>query len=103
MLITNYVKIEKRDIIYYSAVIVIISGIAYIVNLKFDSNLMFISKNYPETFIETIYKNTGKLFPLFMIIAQATMPFYTVYGIHNIFKCKIKIESVKKAILKLRR
>ena len=90
MLITKYTTIEKMDIIYYSAIIVIISGIAYIVNLKFDSNLMFISQNYPGTYIEIIYNNTGRFFTLFMTIAQATMPFYIVYGIYSLVKSKKK-------------
>lgn len=91
MLITKYVSIEKRDIIYYFAIIVGISVIAYIINLIFDSNLMFISQNYPGTFIEIIYNTTGKVFPLFMIIAQATLPFYTVYGIYSLIKSKKNI------------
>ena len=95
MLITKYTTIEKRDIIYYSAIIVIISGVAYIVNLKCDSNLMFISQNYPGTYIEIIYNNTGKFFTLFMTIAQATMPFYIVYGIYSLFKTKNKKEIVE--------
>ena len=95
MLVTKYTTIEKRDIIYYSAIIVIISGVAYIVNLKCGSNLMFISQNYPGTYIEIIYNNTGKIFPLIMIGAQATMPFYIVYGIYNLFKPKNKIESIE--------
>lgn len=88
MLITKYTIIEKRDIIYYSALIVIISVIAYIVNLIFSSNLMFISQNYPGTFIEIIYNLTGKLFPIVMVIAQATLPFYIVYGIYAKIKNK---------------
>lgn len=88
MLITKYTIIEKRDIIYYSALIVIISVIAYIVNLIFNSNLMFISQNYPGTFIEIIYNLTGKLFPIVMVIAQATLPFYIVYGIYAKIKNK---------------
>lgn len=97
MLITKYTTIEKRDIIYYSAIIVIISGIAYIVNLKCDSNLMFISQNYPGTYIEIIYNNTGKFFTLFMTVAQATIPFYIVYGIYNLFKIKTKEKTTKEA------
>lgn len=95
MLITKYTTIEKRDIIYYSAIIVIISGVAYIVNLICGSNLMFISQNYPGTYIEIIYNNTGRFFTLFMTIAQATMPFYTVYGIYNLLKSKNKKEIVE--------
>ena len=55
MLITGYVKIEKNDIVYYFSLIAIISVIAYIVNKFCGSNLMFISQNYPGTFIEIIY------------------------------------------------
>ena len=101
MLITKYTTIEKRDIIYYSAIIVIISGIAYIVNLKCGSNLMFISQNYPGTYIETIYNNTGKFFTLFMTIAQATMPFYIVYGIYNLFKIKTKEKTTEETDKKI--
>ena len=95
MLITRYTTIEKRDIIYYSTIIVIISAIAYVVNLKYGSNLMFISENYPGTYIDIIYNNTGRFFTLFMTIAQSTMPFYTVYGIYNLFKTKNKKEIVE--------
>ena len=47
---------------------------------------MFISQNYPGTYIEAIYNNTGKIFPIVMIVAQATLPFYTVYGIYGLLK-----------------
>lgn len=93
MLITGYTTIEKGDIKYYSAIILVISGIAYIVNLIFDSNLMFISQNYPGTFIEIIYNITGPIFPIFMVAAQATMPFYIVYGIYRLATKKIKANS----------
>lgn len=84
MLITKYTTIEKGDIKYYSAIIIVISAIAYIVNLVFDSNLMFISQNYPGTYIEIIYNITGTVFPIFMVVAQATMPFYIVYGVYKL-------------------
>ena len=99
MLITKYTEINKKDIIYYASIIVTISVIAYIVNLIFDSNLMFISQNYPGTFIEIIYNLSGKLFPIVMVALQATLPFYIVYGIYkkindkNIKKINIQIDS----------
>lgn len=92
MLITKYTTIEKRDIIYYSSIIVMISAIAYVINLKCSSNLMFISENYPGTYIEIIYNSTGKIFPIVMIVAQATLPFYTIYGIYSLLKTKNKKE-----------
>lgn len=97
MLITKYTVIEKRDIIYYSTLIVITSVIALIVNNICDSNLMFISKNYPGTFIEIIYNLTGNLFPIVMVAAQATLPFYIVYGIYT----KIKNKCIEDNNLKI--
>lgn len=93
MILTKYVTIEKNDIIYYSSLIVAISIIAYIVNLICDSNLMFISQNYPGTFIEIIYNVTGKLFPIVMVAVQAILPFYIVYGIYIKIKDKIGIDA----------
>lgn len=79
--LTNYIELNKKDIIYYSTLIGIICIIAYIVNTIFGSNLMFISKNFPGTFIEIIYNLTGKLFTPIMILAQMFLPFYATYGI----------------------
>ncbi len=93
MLITRYTTIEKNDIIYYSSTIIGISGIAYIVNMIFNSNLMFISQNYPGTFIEIIYNLSGIMFPIVMVILQATLPFYIVYIAYQKLKDK-NIENV---------
>lgn len=93
MIITKYIKIEKTDIKYYFTLIIAISIVAYIVNLICDSNLMFISKNYPGTFIEIIYNVTGRLFPIVMVLVQATLPFYIIYGIYIKIKDKIAIDT----------
>lgn len=77
--ITNYVKVQKKDIIYYSIFIMIMGIIAYIFNLIFDSNLMFVSRNYPNTPVEIIYNMFGNAFPVAMIVGQAIVPFYVVY------------------------
>ena len=100
MLITGYVTIEKRDIIYYSSMILTISVIAYMVNLICNSNLMFISQNYPGTFIEIIYKYTGRFFTLFMIASQATLPFYVVYLIYTKIMEKSNKTNSNKNIIK---
>lgn len=89
ILITNYVTLELKDIKYYAGLIIAISLIAYVFNLIFDSNLMFISKNYPGTYIETIYNITGVFFPVVMTLAQAILPFYIIYGIKKLVaKCR---------------
>ena len=40
---------------------------------------MFVSKNYPNTPVELVYNLSGKLFPIVMILGQATIPFYLIY------------------------
>lgn len=79
--LTNYIELEKKDIIYYSSLVGVICLIAYTVNRKFGSNLMFISENFPGTFMEIMYNSTGSLFTEVMVLAQMFLPFYTVYGI----------------------
>lgn len=83
--ITNYVEINSKDMIYYFYLVLFASFLASIVNRIFDSNLMFISKNFPGNIvIEPLYKYTGKFFTLIMTFGQATLPFYLVYGILRI-------------------
>jgi len=92
--ITKYIDIKGKDIIYYSGLMLIISGIAYVFNVIFESNLMFISYNFPGTPIEILYNISGKLFTPIMVILQATGPFYVVYGIkYIVYKCVRKKEA----------
>lgn len=83
---TNYIEYDFSDIKYYFGLIVFTGIIAYVVNLKLGTNLMFISQNYPNTPIEFFYENTGKIFPLVMLIPQAILPFYLVTYINNKMK-----------------
>lgn len=86
--IRRYVTIKKQDFKYYFLLIVIISIIAYAFNSIFDSNLMFISKNFPGTPIEMIYNLSGKLYPAIITLIQAIIPFYIIYFVIKILKQK---------------
>lgn len=86
---THYIELEKKDIIYFASLVGIICLLALIVNAEFNSNLMFISKNFPNTPIEFIYDATGRWFTPLMILGQMFLPFYVVYGIVK------KFESIK--------
>lgn len=80
---TGYIKLSKKDIKYFAVLIGVMSIIAFTINRCFDGNLMFISSNFPNTPIETIYKVThgGILFSLTMTVIQITAPFYLSYYI----------------------
>lgn len=88
--ITNYIKLEKKDITYYFSLVSVICIIAYIVNNIFDSNLMFISQNFPGMPLEVLYNFTGKYYTLVTILAQAILPFYTIYGLRKLIEIKVK-------------
>lgn len=86
---TKYVEYNKEDFKYYFWFICIFGAIAHAVNLKLGTNLMFITQNFPNTPIDFIYTNTGVLFPVVMIILQATLPFYIIMFFKNKLKGKI--------------
>lgn len=79
--VTKYITLNASDIKYYASLVGIVCVLAYIINNIFDSNLMFISKNFPGTPIEYIYKFTGSFFTPVVCVCQMTLPFYTIYGV----------------------
>ena len=92
--LTNYIKLERKDIKYYFFIISVVAFVSYIVNQIFDSNLMFISKNFPGNIvINTLYNASGKYFPLIMVLGQATLPFYIVYGFRKFKNENISINE----------
>lgn len=91
--ITNYIEIEKSDIKYYASLVGIVCILAYIINNIFDSNLMFISQNFPGTPIEILYKLTGPFYTIVASVGQMTLPFYIIYGIISFIKYCRKIKS----------
>ncbi len=86
--ITNYITLQLNDIKYYAFLVFIVCILAYTINNIFDSNLMFISKDFPGTPIEILYRATGPFYTIIAIIAQMTLPFYVIYGIKNIWRKK---------------
>ena len=79
--ITNYIKLQLSDIKYFATLVGCICILAYIINKKFGSNLMFISQNFPGMPIEIIYNMTGRYFTLVMSLGQMVLPFYIIYGV----------------------
>ena len=83
-LITRYCRLKVSDIKYYAGVVVIMCVTAFCVNLMLDSNLMFVSKNFPGTPMEPIYNFSPTLFPLIMTLIQSVPPFIVVYALVSV-------------------
>lgn len=91
--LSKYIEVKNRDIINYASLVGIICIIAFIFNQVYDSNLMFISKNFKAVaIINALYTSLGKLFTPVMIIVQCTLPFYVVFGIKKA-KADLTIKS----------
>lgn len=84
--ITKYIEVKAKDIIYYAGIMIFISIIALIFNNIYECNLMFISYDFPGTPIHILYNLTGIWFTFWMIILQATVPFYFVFMILKLIK-----------------
>ncbi len=88
MLIRRVYRIRLRDIYYPAILISLVSAAAFAFNTLYDrfsgesvANLMFLSKDFPGTPITLFYHLLGPiLFPLFMWLIQAFVPFLLVYG-----------------------
>ena len=72
-----------KDIIYFAEFVGGICALSLLVNNIFDSNLMFISKDFPGTPITILYHIAGKFFTPIMILAQMTLPFLVVYSVEK--------------------
>lgn len=90
---THYINLEFKDIIYFAELVGGICAISLVINHIFDSNLMFISKDFPGTPLTILYHLTGKLFTPIMIISQMTLPFLVVYSVEK-GKNNIKNEEI---------
>lgn len=86
---THYIELKKKDIVYFASLVGVVCIAALIVNHIFNTNLMFISMDFPNTPITILYKLTGKLFTPIMIIGQMIVPYYCVYFIIKLME-KIK-------------
>ena len=80
---THYINLELKDIIYFAELVGGICALSLLVNNIFDSNLMFISKDFPGTPITILYHIAGKFFTPIMILAQMTLPFLVVYSVEK--------------------
>lgn len=100
--ITHYIELRKEDIKYYSVLVGTLCIVAFITNNIFDSNLMFISKNFDVFPINIIYGITNGtiFFNIIMMLGQMTVPFYvSYYGIELIEKIKDKHNLEKNYVL----
>ena len=89
--ITHYIKLEWKDIGYFASLVGILCIMALVINNICDSNLMFISKDFPGTPVTILYHLAGKWFTPIMIIIQMTLPFIIVFlTLKMIDKCKYK-------------
>ena len=78
----NYINLKISDFKYYAVLILLICILAYIVNINFNGNLMFINEGFG--FFNVIYNNFPNIYSVIMIIGQMTIPFFIVLFLNKI-------------------
>ena len=81
ILMRGFCKPKKTDFFGYFLMLLLICIAALLVNLQCGTNLMFISQSVPGTPLALLYDLTGALFTPLLILGQATVPFWGMYGI----------------------
>lgn len=87
---TNYIEIKSKDIVYYSTLLFIMCMLAFMVNVKYGSNLMFISNDFPGTPVGILYNITGRLFTPVSMLIQIFGPFYFILGLRKLIISVLK-------------
>ena len=80
----GYIDVKVKDFKYYAVFIAIICVLAYIVNINFNGNLMFINEGFG--FFNIVYNIFPNIYPLIMIIGQMTIPFFLGLIINKVIK-----------------
>ena len=79
----NYINIKLSDLKYYAILVFIICVLAYIININFNGNLMFINEGFQLfTIFENVFNN---YYSLAMIIGQMIIPFLLGLLINKLF------------------
>lgn len=87
VLMRGYVVLKPKDQLPYALVVLVAGGLAFVVNLLLDTNLMFVSKNFPGTPIELVYNFCGPtIFPIVMLLIHIFPPFWVMYGIAKLIQ-----------------
>ncbi|MBQ9097931.1 MAG: YwaF family protein [Clostridia bacterium] len=93
LLLRGVCRLSMSDLKHCAGLVSAMCLVAWIFNTVWDrlfphmavANLMFMSKDFPGTPVTVLYRLTGALFPLFMWLIQAFVPFLAVYGVYKIF------------------
>lgn len=81
---TGYVELKMRDMIGYSMMVVAFSVTAYTVNHFLGTNLMFVSKTFPNTAIDIVYRFNPRMYPVSITFLQAVPPFFVVFFLSKV-------------------
>jgi hypothetical protein len=75
---SGLIDLQMKDIWWYMLYFLFFCSLALIINAKTGSNLMFISKTFPGTFLDVAWKVLGKFYTPVLILVQMTAPFLVI-------------------------
>ena len=94
IVITNYYKPTIKDFKYYFIELIIISLLAYTINVIFSKNLMYIQEPLNFDISRNLYDAAPKLYPFIIMLLQIVVPFFLSYLVYILIsKLCVKKES----------
>ena len=95
IVITKYYKPQLKHFINFALIIIFASLLALLFNHLQGTNLMYISKPLNIGFVKNIYAHVPYLYPIFVIIIQIIVPYWTSAAIYYIILRCCKKERIR--------
>ena len=75
---SGYATLTLADFPAYFLFCLAMGLAAYLINKKTDSNLMFLNRSFPGTFLEGVYRRLGRLYAPVVMLVQIFIPFFFI-------------------------
>ncbi len=95
VLIKSQYKMSAKSGLYYTAFVLLFSIIAIIINVNFDSNMMFYKEpfNMPIEFVVKIYEFSKVAYTLLIFVAYSSL-YYLTLGVYTLINKIIKGKKI---------
>ncbi len=93
VVITGYYKPNKKDFLPYISFLGIVSALAYIANMIFHKNFMYMSEPLNIGISKALFEIIPNIYPFIFITLQLIVPFLVTYGIYQLFNLEKEHEK----------
>ncbi len=78
---SGYAVLDISDFPSYFVFCLVLGLAAWLINRKTDSNLMFLNRSFPGTFLEGAYRRLGRMYAPIVMLVQIFAPFFFILAL----------------------